>query len=184
MPGSIYRFRADDGLSESIDSFATVRHSGNKSAALRELVTTGLALDASISNFEDRIDGVLERHLERMARISAKGAKASLANLALASTYFPPIAAMVEESSRIAVERAAGGRSVHAEETIDAALVPIAKLRGASAAKVFDYAWLVGGRMQASKGGIDFYGCSKGSGADRSGQLLDRNGSDLWGQMR
>ena len=178
MPRFTIRFHEEDQRVTRIRSFAESHTDGNEAEAIRQLVGTGLDAVESASVIENAISAKLDEAIDRMAKVSSRGTKAALASLVLSSTYLPVIAEAVSESSRLLVTKARKDGVDLSAESVDAAMGPIAKHRGAVPSTAFDFAWDAGGRLQAQRGSADYRAATKGL---RAGATTpDMLPFDLW----
>lgn len=149
MPANFVGIKLKPDLLERVDSYASACTGGNRSAAIAELIESGLRhkeVDEEMAaSIADAVEKAMERVEDSIVRISSRGAKASLANLILCSTFLPAIADMEAESAKVSA--ILHGKDPY-DETFDGMAEAAAYIHDfhlAHPGEVFDFAWKAGG---------------------------------------
>lgn len=161
MALKVMSIRVDEEFINQISGYADKHCEGNVSAAIKELVRIGLAPHEAVEEAKGSMAEMMDDYLLRMTKIASRGTKASLANLALSSMYAPFLASAYQiEDKSIAKFCRMNGISTDEQASYEAAF-DVMDFGKVLTWDVCDWAWSVGGRMQADQRGVDLQRATK-----------------------
>lgn len=152
------RTLVDRNVGDLYVRYAAEHFDGNVSAAMRHLLAQGYAMQSTADSiekvFDERVETATASMEERLAKVTSRGTKASLGNLALNSETLVAICNILRSIDR---DNHTIMRAMHlkVDEDSEGAFDRIHDLMARHPAVVFDWAWDAGGRMQAQKGSVD-----------------------------
>ena len=144
------RFEEDE--LERIRYYAQTHCKGNISLAVRQLCAKALEPATAQTAIEMRVEEMIERGIERMVKVNSKGTKASLATLAMLSSYMPALGDGLRAIGELSFEDKDSETREEYQEKLDTALFTISNKENISQNLLFKWAWETGGKLQAQKG--------------------------------
>lgn len=137
---------------ERIKHYANTHCKGNLSLAVRQLCTKALEPATAQTAIEMRVEEMIERGIERMVKVNSKGTKASLASLAILSSYMPALGDGLRAVGEILIADEDSEANEQDQEKLDTALYTICNKENISQNLLFKWGWETGGKLQAQHG--------------------------------
>lgn len=160
----LLRTVVDREVGEKYAEFAKERFDGNVSQAMRYLMERGYeeeSLEGTLDRyFEEHFDPKMDDLEERLAKVTSRGTKAALGNLALMSETVMAICSILRSIDRD-VHALMRNADLRVNEDSEGAFDRIHDMMSRHPSQIFCWAWDAGGLMQAQKGSPNFLTATK-----------------------
>lgn len=170
--------RVSDDLLSEIESYARTNTDGNRSAAIKRLLESGLSISKATDQCVSSVRSILDESLDKMYRIASRGTKASLASLVMAASYMPSTSSIAAETGRLVIDAARKQGIGLPVEIYEEACGRSGKAAGASAEEAMDYCWRAAGRIQQAGSKPTYSAATKGLPIRKT----SIEGPDFWGE--
>lgn len=159
------RTRVDQETFDRYSRYADKHFDGNISEGLRQLLARGYGQltmeDVLDKYFAERLEPKIVEIEERLAKTTSRGTKASLGNLALMAESMMAVCSIlrsIDRDNHVIMKHL----NLRYDDESEGAFDRIYELMTAHPAKVFNWAWDAGGRMQGQKGSPNFITATRG----------------------